>query len=133
MGVDEIVSARIHPAIGIARIGNSPDEYFIGPELPYPVAAPPGGYKDPQGRLKRQAAQFRIYGYDADGNVVAEITVADAEIAWTVHVANTKSAWYDFNFALDLFPIDTPVSMGAVMPDRPLRAGSPWRAACTSS
>jgi hypothetical protein len=114
MGVDAIVSAKIHPAIGIARIGNSPEEFFIGPELPYPTAAPPGGYKDPQGRLKRQAAQFRIYGYDANGNVVAEITAADADVTWTAHVANTKSAWYDFNFALDLFPIDTPVSMGAV-------------------
>ena len=23
---------KIHPAIGIARVGNSPDEFFIGPE-----------------------------------------------------------------------------------------------------
>ena len=29
-----IDSIRIHPAIGIARLGNSPDEYFIGPEIP---------------------------------------------------------------------------------------------------
>lgn len=114
MGVEQIVSAKIHPAIGIARVGNSPEAFFIGPELPYPVAAPPDGYKDAQGRLKRQAARFRIYGYDADGNVVGEITAAQAEIAWTVHVANKKSSWYDFNFALDLFPIDTPTAMGAV-------------------
>ena len=25
---------RIHPAIGIARVGDSPDDYFIGPEAP---------------------------------------------------------------------------------------------------
>jgi L-Lysine epsilon oxidase N-terminal/L-lysine epsilon oxidase C-terminal domain len=114
MNTEAIVRACIHPAIGIARIGNSPEEYFVGPELPHPVPAPAGGYKDPQGRLKRQAARFRIYGYDAHDKLVGEITAADAEIAWTVHVANTKSAWYDFNFALDLFPIDTPVAMGAV-------------------
>ncbi|HEY0393048.1 MAG TPA: LodA/GoxA family CTQ-dependent oxidase [Candidatus Elarobacter sp.] len=128
MGVEDIVSARVHPAIGIARVGNSPDAWFIGPELPYPVAAPDGGYKDAQGRLKRQAAQFRIYGYDAGGNVVAEITAADAEITWTAHVANTKSAWYDFNFALDLFPIDTPVAMGAVAARRNAAITGPDRA-----
>src|SRR5258708_1369953 len=102
MSLDSIVSARIHPAIGIARIGNSPTEYFIGPEVPNPVPPPPGGYKDPQGRLKRQGAQFRVYGYDAQGQVVAELTAANAEIAWTVHVANKKAAWYDFVVALDI-------------------------------
>ena len=30
----EIVSCIIHPGIGVARIGNSPDGYFIGPEVP---------------------------------------------------------------------------------------------------
>src|ERR1700733_5515577 len=68
--VQGIVSAKIHPAIGIARVGNSPDEHLVGPELANPVPPPPGGYKDAQGRLKRQAAQFRIYGYDAQGAVV---------------------------------------------------------------
>lgn len=101
MATPPIVSARIHPAIGIARIGNSPEDYFIGPEIPHPVP-PPGGYKDGEGRLKRQAAQFRIYGYDAQGNVVAELTADQADICWTVHVANTKAAWYDFVVALDI-------------------------------
>lgn len=32
-----IVRASIHPAIGIARLGNSATEFFIGPE----VAEPP--------------------------------------------------------------------------------------------
>jgi L-Lysine epsilon oxidase N-terminal/L-lysine epsilon oxidase C-terminal domain len=99
-----IVEARIHPAIGIARVGNSPDEYFIGPEVPFPTGPPPGGYRDAQGRLKRQAARFRIYGYDADGNVVGEITSAQADIAWTVNIANKKSAWYQFDMVLDLKP-----------------------------
>ena len=25
---------KIHPAIGVARVGNSPTEFFIGPESP---------------------------------------------------------------------------------------------------
>ncbi|HEY6236357.1 MAG TPA: LodA/GoxA family CTQ-dependent oxidase, partial [Candidatus Elarobacter sp.] len=105
--VDTVVSAKIHPAIGVARVGNS-DEFFVGPELPYPAAPPKGGYKDAGGKLKRQAARFRIYGYDKAGKVVAELTAANAVIAWQVHVANKKAAWYDFRFALDLFPPDSP-------------------------
>ena len=57
-----IVRYAIHPGIGIARVGNSPDEYFIGPEAPGEVPDPDGGYKDSAGRIKRQAARFRIYG-----------------------------------------------------------------------
>src|SRR3954469_19500007 len=101
MDLSSIVEARIHPGIGVARIGNSP-EYFAGPETPYPPPPEAGGYRDAQGRLKRQAARFRVYGYDASGAVVAELTSANAEIAWTVHVANKKAAWYDFDAALDL-------------------------------
>jgi len=101
MNLDAIVEARIHPAIGIARVGNS-KEYFIGPEIPFPVASPLGGYRDDAGRLKRQAARFRIYGYDSKGRVLGELTSANAEIVWKVHVVNKKAAWYDFDFALDL-------------------------------
>lgn len=98
----DIVRAAIHPGIGIARVGNSREEFFIGPELPYPVAAPKGGYKDKLGALKRQAARFRVYGYDATGKIVAELTSANADVAWTVHTANKKAAWYNFDSALDI-------------------------------
>ena len=101
MDLKSIVEARIHPAIGIARVGNS-DEYFIGPQVPHPTPPPPGGYRDASGKLKREAAEFRIYGYDSNGEVVAELTSANADIEWTVHVANKKGAWYDFDAALDL-------------------------------
>jgi hypothetical protein len=97
-----IVKATISPGIGVARVGNSASQYFIGPELPYSSAAPPGGYRDRKGALKRQAARFRIYGYDARGSVVAELTSDNADITWTVHVANKKSAWYKFELAMDI-------------------------------
>ncbi|MDZ4717716.1 MAG: LodA/GoxA family CTQ-dependent oxidase, partial [Roseiflexaceae bacterium] len=97
-----VVRAAIHPGIGIARVGNSPDEFFVGPELPYPTGAPDGGYKDPAGALKRQAARFRIYGYDAAGEIVGELTADDASISWSVHLANKKAAWYNFEVALDI-------------------------------
>jgi hypothetical protein len=102
---EKIVRAAIHPAIGIARVGNSEKEYFIGPEVPQPLPEPPGFYKDGkdgQGALKRQAARFRVYGYNAAGEVVAELTAANTDISWTVHVANTKAAWYQFQIALDI-------------------------------
>ena len=101
MNLDSVVEARIHPAIGVARIGNS-DEFFIGPEVPYATAPPQGGYRDAGGRLKRQAARFRIYGRDSHGKVIAELTTTNADIQWSAHVANKKAAWYDFDVALDL-------------------------------
>ena len=97
-----IVSAAIYPAIGIARVGNSKGEYFIGPEIPWPVKQKVGFYKDAEGALKRQAARFRIYGLNASGEVVKDLTLDDAAITWTVHVANKKSSWYEFDQALDL-------------------------------
>lgn len=97
-----IVRAAIYPGIGIARVGNSESEYFIGPEVDNPPPRPEGFYKDDQGALKRQAARFRIYGYDKDGNVVREITADEStSIRWRVQVANTKPAWYQFNFVMD--------------------------------
>jgi hypothetical protein len=98
---EEIVSVAIHPGIGIARIGNS-EEYFFGPEVLSPPPAPPGFYKDESGALKRQAAKFRVFGYNKAGKVVRELTAEDAEITWTVHVANKKAAWYNFETAMDI-------------------------------
>ena len=81
---------KIHPAIGIARLGNSPD-FFIGPELLGEDLKPQGGFKDNQCRVKRQAARFRIFAHH-DDNTVSEITSADADITWTVHLVNSKAA-----------------------------------------
>ena len=82
---------KIHPAIGIARVGNSPDEFFIGPERIGEYPEPTGGFKDAQCRVKRQAARFRIFAHNDDGSV-EEITDAEADISWTVHLVNKKAA-----------------------------------------
>lgn len=48
--IDEtIVSAAIYPAIGIARVGNSRDEFFIGPEVTAPLNIRRASIKTPQG------------------------------------------------------------------------------------
>lgn len=107
---NQIKSIRIHPGIGIARLGDS-NEFYIGPEAPGEVVDPGGNngpgpmggsYRDSQGRLKRQAQRFRIYAYDADNKVVAELTSDSdmvASIRWRVHVRNMKAANYAFQGA----------------------------------
>ncbi len=93
---------KVHPGIGVARVGNSPD-YFIGPEAPGIVPEPttPGqpptdNYKDENCLLKPQAARFRVYGYDANDQVVQEITTDDGTLEWSVNVQNRKAFNYDF-------------------------------------
>lgn len=95
--LDNIATIKIHPAIGIARVGNSPTEFFIGPELPGERSPPPGGYKDRSNRVKRQAARFRVFGYDQHGKLVKELVASDATITWAVHLANKKAAWRRFD------------------------------------
>jgi hypothetical protein len=97
-----VVRAAIHPSIGVARVGDSEDDFYLAPETDRPPPMPPGAMKDATGALKRQAARFRIFGYNAAGEPVAELTEQNAEIEWRVHVANTKAAWYQFQIALDI-------------------------------
>jgi L-Lysine epsilon oxidase N-terminal/L-lysine epsilon oxidase C-terminal domain len=80
---------RIHPAIGVARVGNS-QQAFIGPEIPglHPRITQ---YRDEHYKLKRQAARFHLFC--DDGGEPREITLSDVKsIIWTVHLRNTKAA-----------------------------------------
>jgi len=95
---------RIHPSIGIARLGNQqgtgPQDYFIGPESPGHHPIPPDGYKR-NGKIKRQGARFRVYEYETDeatGELrpVREINSDHATIKWTVLLANTKASAQTF-------------------------------------
>lgn len=99
-----IVRAAIHPGIGIARVGNSlaEDGHLIGPEVTHPAYRCEGASRDDAGALLRQAARFRIYGYDVNDEVVCEIDADSADIEWTVHLANRKASWYRFGGALDI-------------------------------
>lgn len=100
-----IVTAGIYPPIGVMRVGNSEKEWFIGPEVNNPPALKEEwAYRDKTGALKRQAARFRIYGFNAAGKAVKELNLddEDVDIEWTVHLANQKSSWYEFQIALDI-------------------------------
>lgn len=106
----KIKSIRIHPGIGVARLGDS-DEFYIGPEAPGVVVDPGGSggpgpsggtYRDGQARLKRQAQRYRVYAYDVDDKVVAELTSDSGlveSLHWRVHVRNMKAANYAFQGA----------------------------------
>lgn len=127
---DEIVKAAIYPSIGIARVGNSENEWYLGPEVPDPLPRPPGFYRDHTGALKREAARFRVYGLNQAGTIVRELTGSDAEVAWTVQLANTKAAWYGFQLALDIpeswEPGATPTTLrNPMQPDRSALAITP--------
>jgi hypothetical protein len=48
----QIDHVRVYPPIGIARVGNEPSEYWVGPEYPQAIPTPAGGYKT-NGKVKR--------------------------------------------------------------------------------
>lgn len=96
---------KIHPAIGIARVGNS-EEYYIAPENPGALPSeystqPTGGkhFRDSEDNLLRQAARFKVYAY-SDGNPDGVEVKAGCNgikaIQWTAWVANKKSSWFQF-------------------------------------
>src|SRR5271165_7177466 len=119
---------KIHPAIGIARLGDS-TEFDLSPEaagaLPIEcdsegntvlkdgIEQPISTFKDAQGRVKRQAARFRVYAYDDAHPTGREVRVGDkiqfadkrtgqliegeiSDITWTAYLANKKASWYEF-------------------------------------
>ena len=100
---------RIHPAVGVARVGNAdPNQtngYFIGPEVPgYPTLQNDGPpltpHKDASGHVRPQAARFRIFEYTyVNGRLTpfreVNLQCSDvASITWTAHIANKKSSFY---------------------------------------
>lgn len=99
-----MVEYEIHPSIGIARVGNAPRKFYIGPETYRALPINPDGrpfeqsdLRDEASRLCRQAARFRVYRIDGDS--VEEVTLDTANvksILWTVHLANKKPSWYEF-------------------------------------
>lgn len=123
-------SLRIHPAIAIARVGNS-EEYYLGPETmaasPQEGTALTGGLpikpgtesttitssdlRDAGGRLKRQAARFKIYQYPTEGGPLTYPTPGGEEvligsvvdgkkvtdIIWTTHLANKKANCWEMD------------------------------------
>jgi L-lysine 6-oxidase len=105
---------RIHPAIGFARVGNAPDSFYLEPTsvggLPIECDGQGIAKTDDEGRdmpvtqfkeagmIRRQAARFRVYRYE-DGRAPVEVSPGNGltSVTWTVHMANKKSAWWNFS------------------------------------
>src|SRR5262245_28113922 len=96
----DIAYCKIFPPVGIARVGDSTesDGWFFGPDSPEDIAHKRPGFtfRDSSGRMKRQAALFRVYAFDSEGRPVEELTDKNARIEWTVSLANKKAAWFEF-------------------------------------
>jgi len=102
---------QIHPRIGVARLGNSLDQFYLSPAETggLPVACDEWGnetpdrepvtvFKDGIGAIKRQAAKFRLF--EKDGDRQKEVSLRDKhirQIEWVVHIANKKPIWYTFS------------------------------------
>lgn len=116
---------KIHPSIGFARVGDSA-EYYLAPETAggLPILAGenakdfgPGDFRDGAGRLRRQAARFRVFCYasnaaDDPGQEVVPGKDGVKAIEWRVHVANKKPIWYAFQ---------TSLGQDGYAPDHPMR------------
>jgi hypothetical protein len=121
-----VATYRIHPGIGIARLGNSDTEFYIAPETPagLPQACDALGnplyqadgvtpvlvtnFRDAQGRIKRQAARFQVFVYDEQSPEGRPLKIGNrvegggnagtlVDIEWQVYVANKKACWYQFD------------------------------------
>jgi L-lysine 6-oxidase len=106
----------IGPTIGVARLGNNHDSFYLAPTKigGLPIECDSHGnpaldgnaprfvkqFKDPKGRIRRQAAQFTIFRMDESNPGGVEITLTHPEVAsitWTTHLANKKACWYNFS------------------------------------
>lgn len=93
---------KIYPPIGIARVGNTPTQFFVGPEIPgHPGFELDGQggerkvtqYKVDEDEVKRQAARFRLFEtVDGSGPPVPAALPPGATVEWTVHLVNKKGA-----------------------------------------
>jgi hypothetical protein len=94
---------RIYPGIGIARLGDHPDKFFLGPEVPGkgPLELTDDGSiteiatHRADGQVRRQGARFRVFEVETDASgaisQAREITADDATIEWHVELANSKA------------------------------------------
>jgi len=110
---------KIHPAIGVSRVGNSPD-YILSPEtsagMPVPGSSISGGMpikpgtetdhitdsdlRDAQGRLKPHAQRFRIFAYaEAPTSYPYEGDVSEILIGSTVDGKTVENITWQVHMA----------------------------------
>lgn len=136
---------KIHPSIGIARLGDSTTEFYLCPDqagvLPIdctpdgkPIIGPDGKeqrvakFKDAQNRIKRQAARFRVYVYD-DAGAGHELQIGETIMIKNEHSGQKIEAevldvvWtvYLANKKACWYQFNTTQGEHGYLPDHPLR------------
>lgn len=111
------MALSIHPSVGVARLGNSPTSASVSPIIavtptdPSKICLSPdtiGGlpfdgygkapivnFKDEAGRIKKQGQLFKVFQENGKDELTLD-TPGVASIEWTVHLANKKAAWYQY-------------------------------------
>jgi hypothetical protein len=104
--VADIESIAIYPPLGLARVGNAPgyEDYILASEIRGRAPDDPDGFRDTEGRIKRQAVRFRIYAHLKDGSIEEITAGGNVSIKWRVRIANLKAGWYQFQQAMDVAP-----------------------------
>ena len=102
---DSNMEFKIHPSIGISRLGNSPEQFCLSPEkigqLPFEAdqngnkQGPIISFKDDAGRVRRQGQVFKVF-LD-NGEEVTLDTPNIKAMEWSVHLANKKATWYQYS------------------------------------
>ena len=92
----------VYPPIGFARVGNSPDQFFVGPEQRDSVGVEidadgneqqVNSFKDDQYRMKRQGARFQLFELSDGGAAPVPARLPDgATVEWLVKMVNKKDA-----------------------------------------
>ena len=90
-----MANLKIYPPIGVARVGNSetpgvPANWDSANKRFFP-------FKE-NGKILRQAARFRIFEFDNNGNPTREITLQEGfKVEWRINVGNRKGSFFSFN------------------------------------
>ncbi len=146
---------RIHPSVGIARMGNAPGHYFVGAEEPRVPVSPqirsmatastksaavgPGNeFRLASGQIAKQAARFRVWAYYWDDWTgltkndhpleIRECTIADFDFEWKVKVANCKKGVVDAHAnkpAAKILKTSKPLP-GDYGPPKKIKASGQW-------
>lgn len=99
--LEGFVKYAIYPPVGIARLGNSPAEFFIAPErrnsrgveIVADAEQEITSFKDASFRVKRQVARFHLFEVPDDGSAPRPAQLpAGSAVTWSVRLVNKKDA-----------------------------------------
>lgn len=91
---------KIFPSIGIARLGGSPDSFYLAAEKENSLGTEIDAagnekelalFKDNH-LIKRQGARFRVFELNTANNTYEPVDMNSVSVKWSVHLVNKKAA-----------------------------------------